>query len=500
MPTLSKVPPILSKEQKDFMTWFEALDDDQQKQVFSGLISSVSRKPEVISSIARGIAPFDKRDFMAALPKKLAMHILSYCDARSLCCSALVSKQWKSLADDDSLWHRMCSQHINKKCKRCGWGLPLEAETEMNFEDLENGEEVPIVQSNGCGNGDSNSHPADSKKRLFGGEMAGCFNNASTESDSERQTKRLKRDRSWKEVYAERMIVEKNWRKGQFRAAKLSAHTDSVLCLEFVRTRIVSAGLDKTIRVWDANTRECIKTMEVENTAKCLQFDKKKVIAGCVDGGIRILCLCTGACVRKIDAHRGQVNTLQFDDLNLVSGGSDSIVQVWSFVTGRCTQLKGHTDAVTCVRLHSGKVLSGSEDRTLKLWDLQTMICQTTFTGHKDTITCAQLSHNIVVSGSLDNTIKIWDTKTGECLNTLFSHTIGVNCLQFDSLRIVSGSEDGTIKVWDRQTGHCMYTLQGHDQSVNTLQFNDSMIVSGSDDNNIKIFDFSAEPLRISGF
>eukprot|EP01134_Creolimax_fragrantissima_P006141 CFRG6141T1 len=457
-----------SEEGVKLLAWFTSLNDNEQKKVFTALLEKVQEKPQVVSSIARDIAPFVKRDFVSELPKKLAMHVLSYCDATSLCHSALVAKKWKALADDDSLWHRMCSQHINKKCKRCGWGLPLVSENESD-----------IDKGNVTG------------KRLF--EENDC-NTTTGEEEADRAAKRVKRpEKCWKMVYAERMIVEKNWRKGLFRADKFSGHTDGVLCLEFDKDTMVSAGLDRDIRVWNVKTSQCTNTIKMENTVKCLQFDKKKVIAGCVDGGIRIICLCSGSCVRKIEAHRGQVNSLQFDDVYLVSGGTDSIVQLWNFQNGKCNMLKGHTDSVTCVRLHTGKVLSGSEDSTLRLWDLKTMTCQLTFRGHKDTITCAQLSHSIIVSGSLDNTIKIWNTQTGECLNTLFSHTGGVNCIQFDSLRIVSGSEDGTIKVWDRQTGHCMYTLQAHSQSINTLQFDDSMIVTGSDDCNIKMFNFTAE-------
>ncbi|CAG8824524.1 321_t:CDS:1, partial [Dentiscutata erythropus] len=63
-------------------------------------------------------------DFISVLPQEIAFHILSYLDAISLCHAAQVSKHWNRLSDDDVVWHKLCEQHIDKKCTKCGWGLP----------------------------------------------------------------------------------------------------------------------------------------------------------------------------------------------------------------------------------------------------------------------------------------------------------------------------------------------------------------------------------------
>jgi len=66
-----------------------------------------------------------KIDFLAALPVELSYKVLGYLDTVSLCKAAQVSRRWRSLADDDVVWHHMCEQHIHRKCTKCGWGLPL---------------------------------------------------------------------------------------------------------------------------------------------------------------------------------------------------------------------------------------------------------------------------------------------------------------------------------------------------------------------------------------
>ena len=68
-----------------------------------------------------------------------------------------------------------------------------------------------------------------------------------------------------------------------------------------------------------------------------------------------------------------------------------------------------------------------------------------------------------IISGSDDNLIKVWDLNSGECLRTLFAHSGEVNCIEIISNeKLVSGSSDKTLKVWDLNTYECILTLYGH--------------------------------------
>ena len=73
-----------------------------------------------------------------------------------------------------------------------------------------------------------------------------------------------------------------------------------------------------------------------------------------------------------------------------------------------------------------------------------------------------------VVSGSSDNTLKVWDVATGQCVATLEGHSKDVWCVAMfpDGRRVVSASDDKTLKVWDVVTGKCVATLQGHRSGV----------------------------------
>ena len=78
-----------------------------------------------LSYLSASVRELIRIDFLTALPPEISYKVLCFLDTASLCKAAQVSRKWRSLADDDVVWHKMCEQHIAKKCEKCGWGLPL---------------------------------------------------------------------------------------------------------------------------------------------------------------------------------------------------------------------------------------------------------------------------------------------------------------------------------------------------------------------------------------
>ena len=75
-----------------------------------------------------------------------------------------------------------------------------------------------------------------------------------------------------------------------------------------------------------------------------------------------------------------------------------------------------------------------------------------------------------VVSGSRDSTLRMWNITTGECLHVLVGHLAAVRCVQYDGKLVVSGAYDFVVKVWNPEREECLYTLQGHTNRVYSLQ------------------------------
>ena len=92
-------------------------------------------------------------------------------------------------------------------------------------------------------------------------------------------------------------------------------------------------------------------------------------------------------------------------------------------------------------------IVSGSTDRTLKVWRADTGECVETLYGHASTVRCMAMHGNQVVSGSRDNTLRLWDISTFDCKTVLMGHLAAVRCVCFDGKKVVSGSYDNTVKV-----------------------------------------------------
>lgn len=92
--------------------------------------------------------------------------------------------------------------------------------------------------------------------------------------------------------------------------------------------------------------------------------------------------------------------------------------------------LKGHDDhVITCLQFCGNRIVSGSDDNTLKVWSAVTGRCLRTLVGHTGGVWSSQMSDNIIISGSTDRTLKVWEANSGECLHTLYGHTSTVRCM-----------------------------------------------------------------------
>jgi WD40 repeat protein len=125
-----------------------------------------------------------------------------------------------------------------------------------------------------------------------------------------------------------------------------------------------------------------------------------------------------------------------------------------------CGVLAGHTGPVTSAAFspEGQKIVSASNDKTVRVWSAATGDCEQTMTGHTSTVFSAAFSPDglKIVSASGDyrgdhNTVRIWSVVTGECEQSMTGHTGGVSSAGFSSegRQIVSASRDNTVRVWD---------------------------------------------------
>ena len=517
-----------------------------------------------LSYLSANVRELIRIDFLTALPTELAFRILCYLDTTSLCKAAQVSQRWRTLADDDVVWHRMCEQHIDRKCTKCGWGLPLLERKRLRASKRQ-------IQLRATGKGlnvwspDITPYPEASQQELLaarerasigvtklhdeiGRSRAANLPNPGTASKSvDLDDSYFKpRFRPWKDVYKDRFKVGSNWRHGRYSTKIFKGHTNGVMCLQFDDHILATGSYDATIKIWDLDTGEEIRTLKGHSSGiRCLQFDDMKLISGSIDKSLKVWNWRTGECHSTYSGHNGGVISLHFDSTILVSGSVDKSIRIWNFEDKSTCVLRGHEDWVNSVKVDTASrtVFSASDDLTVRLWDLDTKTTIKIFNGHvgqvqqvlplprefdfdeadsesepddhDDSASIDSVQSGVVtpprsvvgpmttstrvdpprymLTGALDSTVRLWNVATGKCVRTFFGHVEGVWALAADTLRIVSGAEDRTVKVWDTRSGRCERNFTGHAGPVTCIGLSDSRMCTGSEDCEVRMYSFKNE-------
>ncbi|CAD5928423.1 SMP-30/gluconolactonase/LRE family protein [Planktothrix agardhii] len=203
--------------------------------------------------------------------------------------------------------------------------------------------------------------------------------------------------------------------------------------------------------------------------------------------------------VCTLTGHSNSVNSVAIspDGQILVSGSDDKTIKIWQLSTGEELRiLTGHSESVNSVAISPDgqTLLSGSRDNTIKIWRLSTGEELRTLTVHSDSVNFVAISpdgqilvssSHTVVSDIYDNTIKIWQLSTGRELRTLTccwdSNPIDSVAISPDGQTLVSGS-DREIMIWDLSSGQKLRTLTGHSGWVGSVAISpDGQILASGD-------------------
>ncbi len=309
---------------------------------------------------------------------------------------------------------------------------------------------------------------------------------------------------------------------------------------------LASGHDDKTIRLWDLNTKKVICTFTGHSQAvRSVTFspDQKILATASDDKTIKLWNVNTLQEICTLFGHTSAVKSVAFssDSQLLASGSWDKTVKIWDVKTGKeiCT-LSGHQLQVSAVAFSpiplslprplspqsenpesargetftprnsgdKGRIIaSASFDRTIRLWEIPAAFesmgeIQTrryTFssilTDHTWAVLTVAFSPDgkILATGSDDNTIKLWEIDTGQLICTLLGHSWSVVAVAFstDGERLISGSRDKTVKLWRISTRQEIATLSGHVDSVSAVAVSPvaQLIASGSRDKTIKLWE-----------
>lgn len=207
----------------------------------------------------------------------------------------------------------------------------------------------------------------------------------------------------------------------------------------------------------------------------------------------------TAANVIKIHSKETFLGYAFSSDGSLVlSGGEDKLVRLSGVELGRCLRVfEGHTDQIFSVAWSGDKrlALSGGTDSFLRVWDAETGRCLHKMDGHKGMICGIAGAAGHALSASEDQTVRLWDVNTGRCLRVFEGHSNFVWSVAWstDQKRALSGSYDNTMRLWDVQTGKCLRVFEGHTGGIPSVAWgpDDRYAASGSHDNTLRLWDLA---------
>lgn len=286
-----------------------------------------------------------------------------------------------------------------------------------------------------------------------------------------------------------------------------------ITSLATLNNRIICGTKFGTIKILDLQGRSLMRIAA---------FEDDVVIGDIKIVDTWIVCLAQYMGITVIDSTTGNISVeIDMDSVvcmdilhnKLIMGSAMGVLEIRDLLSGKLlTTLVGHTGEITCITTYQHKyVISGSTDHNIRVWNPLTGACLAILEGHQNNITCITSFNNIIISGSNDRTVKIWtnfiNTATLTQHGNKVTNVITMMMEQYDgtySRLIVSASDDGTIEIYIpiSYVHKSVITLYGFPKNGTLKSIRapsgkyDLLVASGPQDN-VKIWDISRsyEPL-----
>ncbi|KAF7340443.1 WD40 repeat-like protein [Mycena venus] len=256
----------------------------------------------------------------------------------------------------------------------------------------------------------------------------------------------------------------------------LKGHSGRVTSVAFSpdAKQVASGSMDHTIRLWDVETGAQLLTLEKHAewvTSVAFSADGTRIVSGSEDRTIRMWDISSSARLRSFTVHASRV-AFSADGATLALLSTDNKIMILDVSSGTCLRtLHGHRDGlITHLAFDpNGRHFVAAAQNNIKIWGRDSIEASHKLRGHAGWVLVVAFSSTgaHMASGSDDKSVMLWDIEAGTHLRTLMCHSEAVTYLAFsrDGTRIVSGANDNIIALWSCPNGQLLEKIHHNEES-----------------------------------
>lgn len=446
------------------LDFFESVPDEMKTYMMYQLLRRCPKS--TLQFVADVVNPALKCDFLALLPAELTLNIVGYLDIKSMCRAAQVSKRWRHIINsDEKAWKRLFDSH--------GFRLPP-------------GELQRAIREGWAWQFPNGSD--DWEKDLSG-------------SVARPDSGNLLADQSNSSAFADTTSIGSS----SSRRPKRKAAANRTSSRRVSRRKLTSShGADSSPASYDwSGEATSLEGPYAAANAAALAVPYPDV-------GLPSL--------RSVHLYKSLYQR------------HSTIRKSWmrSDLNPKHLAFRAHDrHVVTCLQFDTEKILTGSDDTKIHVYDTKTGALKSVLSGHEGGVWALEYYENTLVSGSTDRSVRVWDIEKAKCTQVFHGHTSTVRCLQIllptevgknadgsaemmpKEPLIITGSRDSNLRVWklpkptdptyldpsphanDTDCPYFLRTLSGHQHSVRAIAAHGDTLVSGSYDCTVRVWKIS---------